>query len=183
MAPLVTTARPSPEFRRHHDVAEPRVDGRAFRQAWIVRTRLDQLLAAGRITPAEFQAASEYRAAWAVLLRLGSTGDLGRVRAVPADPHRGALARVAAAERIVLVEAAIGSLARDLCRACIIHDLHWTDLARRCRRDPRTVRDWTTLAIRGLAGAWDGSTRRPAARPQPDSRQAADRPVAASQVP
>ena len=183
MAPLVT-ARPSPEFRRHHDVAEPRVDGRHFRQAWIVRTRLDQLLAAERITRGEFQAASEYRAAWAIVLRLGSTGDLGRVRSsTPADPHRGALARVAAAERIVLAEAAIGSLARDLCRACIILDQHWLELARRCHRDPRTVRDWTALAIRGLAGAWEGSTRRPAARPPPDSRQAADRPVAASQVP
>ena len=49
--------RPTPEFRAHHDVEDPRVDEVSFRQAWRVHARLDQLLADKRINRDVWQAA------------------------------------------------------------------------------------------------------------------------------
>lgn len=152
--PLVLTARPTPEFRRHHDVEDPRVDERAFRQGWIVRTRLDQLLVADRITRAEWQAASEYRATWAIARELVSI-EPGMLRVAGASSADAAMiARVDAVTKLRLVEAAIGSLEARLLLACLVHDLAWATTARFVRKHPETVRDWTVLAIRALASAW-----------------------------
>jgi hypothetical protein len=151
---LVTTTQPTPEFRRHHDVEDPRVDERAFRQGWIVRTRLDQLLADGRITRAEWQAASEYRATWAIARELVGI-EPGMIRVAGSSSIDAAMiARVDAVTKLRLVEAAIGSLAARLLLACLVHDLRWAAIARFVRKDPQTVRDWTVLAIRALASAW-----------------------------
>lgn len=150
------TARPSPEFRRHHDVEDPRVDERAFRQGWIVRTRLDQLLTAARITRAEWQAASDYRQTWAIARELVGGGfEPGMLPvAGSASADAAMIARVDAVTKLRLVEAAIGSFRARLLLACLVHDLAWAVTARFIGRNPETVRDWTVLAIRELATAW-----------------------------
>lgn len=151
---VVTTARPTPEFRRQHDVEAPRVDERAFRQGWIVRTRLDQLLADDRITRAEWQAASEYRVTWAVARELAGI-EPGMIRiAGSASADDATIARLDAVTQLRVVEDAIGSLRARLLLAAVVHDLPWATTARYLRRNPETVRDWTVLAIRALAGAW-----------------------------
>jgi len=54
--PTVTTARPSMEFQRHHDIEAPRVGDGAFRQGARVRSWLRGLLADSAIATAEWQA-------------------------------------------------------------------------------------------------------------------------------
>jgi hypothetical protein len=148
------TARPTPEFTAHHDVEEPRVDERAFRQGWIVRTRLDQLLADDRITRAEWQAASEYRATWAIARELVGV-EPGMIRVAGSSSADAAMiARVDAVTKLRIIEAAIGGLYARLLLACLVHDLAWARTARFIGKHPETVRDRTVLAIRALASAW-----------------------------
>lgn len=154
---------PSAAYRRHHDVEAPRIDARAFRQGWRVRSRLDVLLRDGRLTPGQWQAAVEYRAAWErahapsfgggaglELLHCGGGGD-GDHLAGLADTLR----------RLREVEARIGRLASALCFVCIVQDQPWADLGRLWGCDPHTVRDRTVAAIRRLAIAWNMARRLP----------------------
>jgi hypothetical protein len=172
--PVVLTTRPTPEFRRHHDVEDPRVDERAFRQGWIVRTRLDQLLADDRITRGEFQAASEYRATWAIARELVGI-EPGMIRvAGSSSADEAMIARVDAAVKLRLVEVAIGSLAARLLLACLVHDLRWAVTARFLGKHPETARDWTVRAIRALALAWASLHGRQDVRPSSRRRQDAD---------
>lgn len=165
------TARPTPEFRRHHDVEAPRVDERAFRQGWIVRTRLDQLLADDRISREQWHAASEFRVAWGIAREI-STPEPGAMRiASSASGDAGAIARLDAETRLRVVEDAIGRFRTALVVACVVVDLPWAVTARFSGRHPETVRDWTVLAIRALAGAWAGPGRTGGARPSSDSRE------------
>jgi hypothetical protein len=139
---------PSDAYRQHHhDIEAPRVDARAFRQGWRVTTRLDALLDDGRITPGEWQAASEYRAAHDAMTSAGhgagsSTAGGGRD------------ARLDRTARIRAVNAAIGPEAAALCHACAVLDLSWRALGARLG-----VRDVTAMgravdALRALARAW-----------------------------
>jgi hypothetical protein len=150
------TAQPTPEFRLKHDVEAPRVDGRAFRQGWIVRTRLDQLLADGRITRGEWQAATEYRLTWAIARELAGI-EPGMIRvAGTASADAATIARLDAVTKLRIVEDAIGSFAARCLLACLVHDLPWAAIARHLRKHPETVRDRTVVAIRALARVWDG---------------------------
>jgi hypothetical protein len=168
------TTRPTPEFRRHHDVEAPRVDERAFRQGWIVRTRLDQLLVDGRITRGEWEAASEYRSTWAIARELASI-EPGMIRVAGGSSADAAtIARLDAVTKLRIVEVAIGSLAARLLLACLVHDLRWAAIARFVGKNPETVRDWTVLAIRALAVAWVGLHGRQDLGPSSRRRQDAD---------
>lgn len=152
------TNAPTRELRRHHDVDEPRVDERAFRQGWIVRTRLDQLLALEAISAGDWQAAIEFRAAWIAARELAAREPI-RV-AGGQDRDAATIARLEAARKVRIVETAIGRLATALVTACVIEDLSWASIAKYCHRDPHTVRAWTILAIVALAGAWSVATAR-----------------------
>jgi hypothetical protein len=141
------------------ELEAPRVDATAFRQGWRIRTRLDRLLVDGRISAGTWQAAVEYRSAWERVLAQGGWGEAGGVRVGGgvSDPHQRTVSLLATLTRLRLVEEAIGRLAADLCRCCVVHDHSWALLARHCHRNPETVRDWTALALQGLATAWGGS--------------------------
>src|SRR4249919_1151308 len=122
---------PSDAYRQHHDVEAPRVDWRAFRQGWRVRSRLDGLLDDGRITPGEWQAASEYRDAWDALRRTTRGGGSGiRVAGYGGDRNSRAAA-IDRAARIRAAETAIGPEAAALCYACAVEDLSWRTLGAR----------------------------------------------------
>jgi hypothetical protein len=169
------TARPTPQFRDHHDVEEPRVDDRAFRQGWRVRTRLDQLLADARIKPDEWQTASEYRQTWAIARELAGP-EPGMIRITgAASADAATIARLDAATTLRLVEEAIGPFAARLLLASVVHDLAWAVLARHLGKHPETVRDWTVLAIRALAPAWASVRGLADARPPHDSRPRVER--------
>lgn len=159
------TNAPTRELRQHHDVEAPRVDERAFRQGWIIRTRLDQLLNDERITRGEYQSATEFRAAWISARELrGPEGGMIRV-AGARDRDAATIARLEAARRVRVVEHSLGRLAFALVTACVIEDLSWASIAKYCHRNPETIRDWTVSAIRGLARAWAVATGRQDADP------------------
>jgi hypothetical protein len=147
---------PSDAYRQHYDVEAPRVDWRAFRQGWRVRSRLDRLLDDGRITPGEWQAASEYRDAWDALRRTsrGGGGDSGpRVAGYGGDRN----ARAAAIDRAARIRAAedsIGPDAAGLCQACAVEDLSWRALGARLGVRDVTAMGRTVDALRALARAW-----------------------------
>jgi hypothetical protein len=172
--------RPTPEFRAHHDVEDPRVDELAFRQAWRVHARLDQLLAAKRINRDVWQAANDFRATWAIAREI-SGREPGMIRIGSADSGDASMiARLDAETKIAAVEQAIGRLATALVVACVIADLPWAAVARHCRRHPHTVRDWTVLALFALARAWEAATRRPRTLDVPRQPETRPRRVAAS---
>jgi len=162
-------------YRRHHDVEAPRIDATAFRQGWRVRSRLDALYGDGRISAAEFQAAIEYRNAWEVLARSGSSEVAVRSSGYP-NPHSRMLALCDASTRIRETDAALGSLAASLCHAVIVEDRTWAEVGRRWHRDPQTVRQWSVQAIASLALAWSRSE----ALPAPTRRRTARGALAAS---
>lgn len=149
------------DLGQHVEAIEPpRVDATTFRQGWRVRTRLDSLLSDRRITSGQWQAAVEYRDAWARVLqaRRGSPDGMLRVSG-GSDAHHRLLGLIDTISRLRTVEAAIGRLAAPLCFACVVEDRSWASIAAKFYRNPETVRDWTVLALRALAVAWAGGQR------------------------
>ena len=160
----MTSNTPTADLGQHVEAIEPpRVDASTFRQGWRVQTRLDTLLADRRITPGQWQAAVEYRDAWARVLGAGG-GSPGGFRVTGgADRHHRLLALLDTIARLRAVEAAIGDLAARLCFACAVEDRSWASTAATWGRNPETLRDWTAQAVRALARAWAGAPRGPVA--------------------
>jgi hypothetical protein len=175
----VTSNAPSVERARHAEAIEPpRVDAASFRQGWRIRTRLDALLAAGRINAGVWQAAVEYRDAWARVWA-SRGGELGGTRVSGGlDLHGRQIGLVDTVAALDAVERRIGRLATALCVACVVEDLSWPEIGRRCGRSNHTVVAWTVLALRALAVAW--ATRRPGGRDGFRARPAPRRRVRAS---
>lgn len=146
---------PSAARLRHAEAIDPpRIDAVTFRQGWRVRTRLDALLAAGRIEAGTWQAAAEYRAAWETLLR-SSAGTAPGLRVKgQGGASGGEAATLDRAARIRSVEIAIGAEAASLCRACAVEDLSWRTLGVRLGVRDVTAQARTVIALRALAMAW-----------------------------
>jgi hypothetical protein len=170
---------PSLDRLRHAETIEPpRVDAVTFRQGWRVRSRLDRLLADRRITAEVWQAAVEYRDAWARVLA-GGGGELGGTRiSGGADAHDRQIALVGTLAVLVEIERRLGRLPTALCVACVVEDLSWPEIGRRCGRSNHTAEVWTIYALRALAGAW--ATRRLDGRALELTRRKAGRRVARS---
>lgn len=160
---------PSAERVRHAAAIEPpRVDASSFRQGWRVRTRLDALLAAGKIAPAVWQAAVEYRDAWARVLA-GSGGVPGNRITGGADMHDRQIALLGALAVLTAIERRIGAHRTALCVACVVEDRSWPAIGRLFGCSNHTAETWTIEALRALAAAWatrqeggrDGSTEPP----------------------
>jgi DNA-directed RNA polymerase specialized sigma24 family protein len=150
----------APSLDRLQHVAEiepPRVDAATFRQGWRVRTRLDALRSAGRINLEVWQAAVEYRAAYDRWQASGGGELAGRISG-GADAHDRMLGLVDTLATLTAVERRIGRLATALCVACVVEDLSWPEIGRRCGRSNHTAEAWTVRALRALARAW--ATRR-----------------------
>lgn len=146
---------PSPDRLRHADAIDPpRVDAVAFRQGWRVRTRLDALLAAGRIDAGIWQAACAYRDAWERALTATVAGRSFGARGGGADPHTRLLAVAASVARLHAVETRIGQDAAALCYACVVEDRSWASIGAAHHRNPETMRDRVVIALRALAWAW-----------------------------
>ena len=142
---------PSDDYRRHHDVTAPRIDRSSFRQGWRVRTRLDGLLADRSIGPGVWQAAVEYRDAWArVSGDRSSALGAGRISG-GRDAHDRQIAVVDTLAELAVVERRIGRLASALCFACAVNDLSWPEIGRRCGRVGEN-REHATRSVRSEAG-------------------------------
>jgi hypothetical protein len=150
----MTSNTPSIHRAQHAEAVEaPRVDRSTFRQGWRIRSRLDGLRDAGRIDLAIWQAAVEYRDAWARVWA-GRGGDPGIRISGGRDVHDRQIGLVGTMGDIAEVERRIGRLATTLCFACVVNDLSWPEIGRRYGRSNHTAEAWTVLALRALAAAW-----------------------------
>jgi hypothetical protein len=152
------TAAPTASYRQHVETIDPpRIDATSFRMGWRRRTRLDRLLADGRISAEVWQAATEYRVAWESVLADGSL-DLAaaRVSGGANDGHDRMLRLLTTLSRLRRVEDAIGPLAAQLVSRCAVEDQSWAAMARLVTfaRNPETVRDWTVTALGLLCAVW-----------------------------
>jgi hypothetical protein len=175
-------AGPTASYRQHRETIEaPRVDASTFRQGWRIGTRLDGLLADGRITLGEWEAAREYRDAWGrVLQAQGGATDLGTLRSGGNGGQDRLLHVVDLIAKLRAVEGLIGRFPAWLCFVCVVEDRAWAATGRILHREHRTARDWTVMAIRLLAPAWSRAGRRRAVRAVRSERQTTQRPVRAS---
>lgn len=160
------TAQPSPEFRRHHDVAAPRVDRRAFRQGWLVHTRLAQLRDDGSIDAATYDAAVSVRIDWEIAYGRGRSAPLmvlpGGGGGLTVE-HDRQLRRTDAVGRLRSVANRLGAFDASLIDLCVLSDLSWPEIGRRIGVSHPTARSYTIKALRRLAG--DDATRRGAGSP------------------
>jgi hypothetical protein len=144
---------PTAHYRQHHDVEAPRVDRIAFRPAWRVRTRLDQLLAHRAIRAQDWHRAVALRDDLELVLRA----------AYPATPEPGvpsgsrhetplpAISRFDALARVGAICARLGEFACMLLRHALVDDPTWVALGAWLRVDPRTARSWVVRCIKALA--------------------------------
>lgn len=146
---------PSLFFLQHHEVDDPLIDDIAFQPHWTVRSRLDQLVRKGAISPDEWAAAVQFRnatervlaACWPARAWLGtSSGGWEHVQD-PMSFRHDDLAWLR--DRRI----ALGAKRCHLIEACVVYDLPWADLARLYKIDPKTVRAQTILAIKALITA------------------------------
>lgn len=143
--------KPTAEFCQHHEVSASAIDAREFRQGWRVKTRLDQLLLAGAIEPAEWMAAIAYRRLYERAFRnLWPNRSLDfRVAGGWRDRSIAAQLDALAAQR--QLRQRLGPLSCRLIEACVLEDLSWAAIARQLGgMDPKTARTRTIAARRML---------------------------------
>jgi hypothetical protein len=145
---------PSTFYRQHHQVEAPAIDQREYRPGWRVKTGLDGLLAAGAITPRQWQAAIGFR-----LVHERASLRSTRVStwsAVYVDRHcrrphdERSQASLDAGAWIERVKAALGAL-YVLLVWFVVEDLTWRELAGRLDIDRRTAKTWCAAAVAALA--------------------------------
>jgi hypothetical protein len=146
------TAAPTPQYRRHHDVAAPQVDSTAFRQSWRVSTRLDSLLEANRIDREAWDCAQEWRR-WAELIGLSHVQRWDVRPDAPCHPSDlPMLRRVEAAAKLRACTEALGELRMRLLDCCVLRDLSWREIAALLRVSDKTATVWVVEALSALAG-------------------------------
>jgi hypothetical protein len=151
---------PDAHFRQHFTVEDPRVDGKHFRPAWQVRTRLDQLRYAGAISGAEWIAAVRYRWAWeAAQLRPRTSQSLVQVSSSRTADNYYTIDQLDALTALRAVFRRIGRNRQErlhriwLIQACVVDDLSWRALGHQLGIHHHTAREWTIRAIQALGNA------------------------------
>ena len=131
-SPPLPSSRPNAERVAFAEAIEqPDINGRAFRPGWLVRSRLDGLLADGLIDRETYAAAQsvarDYRAVSGApsspIARLGMSRVAGREDAIAS--------RIDAARRLRAVRARIGEGAYSLAVAVVAEDTSWRELGKR----------------------------------------------------
>lgn len=149
--PVITTSRPTPEFRQHHDVEAPQVDATAFRQGWQVHSRLAALAANGMIDREQMEAAASW-GRWAERTSAPGTSPW-RIRvdggAIGGDGLTGRT--LAATTRLRASAAALGAARCALLYACVVEDQSWRRIGRRLGVAGETAQDRVVEAIAALA--------------------------------
>lgn len=145
---------PSRFYRQHHAVEAPAIDAVEFRPFFRVRPKLEQLLLDRAISIIEYRAGQRFRALAEIVL----AGDWPNAQWLDKTRvnGRGGLdlaisRRVDALNRLDAIRRALGPVGFALLEAHLVDDLTWRAIGARYRRDPKTVRAWTIVALRALA--------------------------------
>jgi|HubBroStandDraft_3_1064219.scaffolds.fasta_scaffold08362_6 hypothetical protein len=142
---------PTAEFAQHHDLEAPRIDGRSFRQAWRVQTRLNRLLVEGAITPQAWIAALIFRATWdTVFTGLWSVSRWEPAIASSRPTDDRLVNRLDALTALRRLRSNLGRRDYELIEVCIVDDISWSSLGRQLHVDPKTARTRTVTALRAL---------------------------------
>jgi hypothetical protein len=143
---------PTKYFQQHHAVEPPAIDGTAFRPYWSVRTRLNDLLRYRAISPIVWRAGIDFRRLAEIVLseewpapgfQQSGSGSAGFDVAIPR--------RIDAIDRLHFVRQKIGGFAVDLLEAHTVDDEPWEQMGKRYGVHPKTVRQWTILALNANA--------------------------------
>jgi hypothetical protein len=161
VAPVISNAPSEDRTRQAEAIEPPRVDARAFRQGWRVRTRLGVLFDDNFIPHSVYQAACEYRDC---CLRLSASPPGPGIERTSggADPHDRLIGLIDAASKVRAADRALGPDLVKLVRAVVVLDRSWRDLGRWLGIDRETARRAAVLALHALAAAW-GATGQPEA--------------------
>jgi hypothetical protein len=158
----IATARPTPQFSRHHDVAPPQVDSNAFRQGWRIATRLDGLLESGRIDREQWDAACAWRK-WVETVTPSRVQPWEIRVDTPGVPNEtGVLLRVQTAGKLRAAAEALGPLRIKLLDWIVAKDCAWAEIGRFMRVSDKTARDRAIEALTALADWYAGRTVAPA---------------------
>jgi hypothetical protein len=164
------SASPSPSYRQHRSVIEPRIDSAEFRPHWLVRTHALALLENGRIDRDQYAAAVAWRA-WHEVLGRQRTQRWDNLRVDCALAPGAVLTKeLAAARQLHQAAAALGAERFALLNWSIVDDMSWSHLARKLRLSDKTVVIRVVQALEALAMWRAGAPIPPPPRTRPYNR-------------
>jgi hypothetical protein len=141
-----------------HVVQAPQVDAAAFRQGWLVQSRLLSLFKSDRIDRDALDAACIWPG-WAETIRPTKVQRWDVRVDVPLAPNdTPALHRVRAAAMLREVAEALGPLRIAILEAAVVKDRSWVELGRLLRVSDKTARHLCAEAVTALATWLAGET-------------------------
>ncbi|MCL2427890.1 MAG: DUF6456 domain-containing protein [Alphaproteobacteria bacterium] len=145
------TSQPSPEYRRHHDVEAPRVDGRTFHPGWRVHTRLDGLARDGQISDAAYAAGKRWRRDWEMAMEHSTSWRVDAAVGRGGASGDGPIDRLDAVGRLREAQAAVGLRAWRVLVCVVAQDYPWTETGGRLGIADNTARRQAARALEALA--------------------------------
>ncbi len=144
---------PSPEYRRHHDVAAPEISARAFHPGWRVTGRLLGLHEAGRIDREQLEAALIWRAWTEAIAPVHGHDWTVRVDCSLGAGGNVPFSRLDAASHLRACATALGAGRMVLLRLSVLEDVSWSKVGRALGVSDKTGVDRVVEALAALA-AW-----------------------------
>jgi hypothetical protein len=136
------------EYRTHHRVVAPAIDGSAYRPHWTLRTQLARLLEDGAIGRDEYSAGTTL-AQWCEALGRGVKTSSWDVPIDSGGRRRGGVneTELTAARRLQAVAADLGREWFAVLEMTVIDDLPWARIGQALELSPKTAK---TRAVEGL---------------------------------
>jgi hypothetical protein len=146
---------PNLEYRRHHAVEPPRVDGRFFRPGWLRRTHLSILFERDRISLEAFQAGRAWRLWCETVGRELTQSWTARINRTP-QPGAPTERQLGAARSLEAASQVLGRRRTALLMACCVDDMTWCAIGNQLKVDRRLVSGKVCEALEALAMWRDG---------------------------
>ena len=136
---------PTPEFRQHHDIAQPEISPQRRHAAWTIASRFLSL----HPDEATISAAERWYSDW--VYGLEGVRDQEKNSKVDGQSTYGLTdARLDALSRLTSVRESIGSFNVRLLYWCLVEDKDWTEVGKRIGCEYRTARKYTRKALAEL---------------------------------
>jgi hypothetical protein len=141
---------PTTQFRQHHEVLEPRVDGAEFRQAWLVRSRALALFENNLIDGQQYGTFLWWRREVERLGKMPVQKWLPRVDGAVRPGDSPTEAELAAATALRESAWALGQKRISLLLTALVEERSWPDIGKRLGLSHKTVKSRTIEAVRAL---------------------------------